>query len=539
MGISGYKNAFCAAICILSAISTVSSQCCNHQPETCEWQGQWHSASEGSPNLSLYPTFVSTQPSSLYIFVQDLSGTVTSATTFHITTSNTVISFDYFFDAPTADPYDYMQAYFVNTATQFTVLLSSMSVQSGSWRHNEVACNSRNYFCCGSSSLIPCQGLIKFASFVDNNKRQALFAVDNVGICGAVSTSTTKTTTPATPTTTTFPTLPPPNPSDCCRFDSDICGSTLTSWYWSAQTPPYLLVPDYSGNFLWADTVGAQVKTSVFNNVTPETEFSLTYYISTTGVLLYLNFLPNGQSTKVLAIVGTIGNQWSTIAFQCGTCCGGGSCDGELFIQIYSETPYFTVAIDNADIDSSCHSSFPCCYFDDTYLCGYVSGNDDGYNWRLSNVPSYRRPPSPGSPYVYFEIQNYQAAKDLNVILRSPNIIIDSKTVFTGNIYVQIDLVSTTVSTLKINFYNDDMAVDIPLKAISDTVGLWRTFDFDCEEANCCQGQLSCNGHLEIQAYVQALGAYVLYGVDAFEISNTCDLFPGTEAVKAIKFQPS
>ncbi|GAB6023542.1 hypothetical protein CHUAL_008314 [Chamberlinius hualienensis] len=563
------------AVCLLAVISTVSSQCCDFDSAFCSFDGTWLSTSNKQPNLLSYPNFASTEPSSNYIFLQNSAGTQASNTQFHISAAAEVISFDYFFDSPTKDPYNELQVYFEKNDGSFAVMLAYVQVQSGSWGSISIRCDNTNAYCCGGYDFLPCDGILKVTGLANPTNPEALFAISNIGLCGenptttippttttttipptttktttptttptSPPTTTTTTTPPTTPTTTTAPpttTTPPttstttttptttPTPLEltCCNFDDDSCNAYSSKWYWSQQRSPTSYIPSPNGDYSWTNVSDNQFFLPTAYNVNPNTNFGFSYYVNSNNAALNIYFNPVDDVPTQIGHVSSTGSAWKTFSAVCGACCDGKTCDGQISIES-SGNGNFIVGVDNVQVDGQCHDSFSCCYFNDKAICGYTSANVNGYKWQPSHTSKPVNPPvSPESDYVYFETIDYSQSQNLNVILRSTSIKITETIVYRANVYADFDNTNSG-NELRISFYNSDRTADIRLATIANPSKNWTIVELECTTETCCKGYARCSGTLEITAFVHGtVGGTVMYAVDALEILNTCGEFPG------------
>ncbi|GAB6023566.1 hypothetical protein CHUAL_008337 [Chamberlinius hualienensis] len=309
--------------------------------------------------------------------------------------------------------------------------------------------------------------------------------------------------------------------SSCCYFDTDDCGVTQVGWYWSEDIIPYDYYPAPTGNYLWTNDTEAQLTFPTVYTVTSETAVTFDYTFDSVYINVLIYFFPTGEPPLQVALINIMAG-WAPFAFQCINCCNGKDiCTGQFTLQV-TGVGSFVGAIDNFEVDGSCHDSVGCCDFDNYAVCGYGSGYFDGYQWNNSRSALPQNPPiSPGSDYAFFEAINYDSPSFLYTKLSTSN----SPTVFhngtfQGNFYVDIGN-SNTANALQINFVSNNL--EHQLGSIKDTGGVWKTFEFSCETVDCCGGQESCSGPIEINAYIEAHGGTVFYGVDAFSVDGNCN----------------
>ncbi|GAB6023545.1 hypothetical protein CHUAL_008317 [Chamberlinius hualienensis] len=314
--------------------------------------------------------------------------------------------------------------------------------------------------------------------------------------------------------------------SACCDFESSDCSPTSSNWLWSKQYDPTSYVPKISGEYLWSDQNGAQVTFFKAYGVTPSTNIYFTYYVSSVTAEIQVYFITDDKPPKLLKTLNFTNSGWEQYFAICNDCCQGSlSCDGQIsVITVGSDS--FATAIDNVEIADHCYDSSYCCYFNDISMCGYIPDNDNNQTWIVSQAKSPVNPPSvsTGSEYIYFETIDYDNPAYLFVNLRSSaHVTITDTTNIRGYFY---NVNSNPNNALIISFYDEDKSLAFEVGSIPDTAGMWRIYEFSCSVETCCFG-VPCTGFVTINAHVEGNGGTVLYAIDAFDIGNTCDFFPG------------
>ncbi|GAB6023553.1 hypothetical protein CHUAL_008325 [Chamberlinius hualienensis] len=547
-----------AAICLLISICSVSSQCCDFDLTTCSWSNSlWVATPDKIPNLIGYPDFDRTKPGGNYIFLQNIIATDGSITTFHISAPGNVISFDYFMDSSDPTPNNVQFEAIFRTSGGFETTIFSTGAKNSLWQHQDIQCDSTNAYCCGG--MPPCDGTLQVTGIVNVGAPTGLFAVDNIGMgcppttttattttstttTSPTTTTTTPTTTTTTPTTatttpttttptTTMTTTAPPPPIPCCDFEVDACGASIGSWKLSKAEAPTIPIPTMSGNFLWSDAPG-EVTFSRYGGITSSSIITISYFINSGSSSLTLSFHPdNGGLVTPFQLIPKDDDNWNTDNFICTKCCGTDlSCYGQFVLTGNGiGGGDYEQAIDNFDVDGQCNS-FHCCYFDDTSNCQFSTKGET--LWISSVTKPPQNPPPNGQPfsgYIYFEVVNYVDAADINDALNSVSSTISADTKFRGNIYAESNNAN---NKLEILFVNTDAASDVSvlLGTVSDTVGMFRIFDADCAVSKCCGDDptvTTCTGYIQFKAIIEkTTGGTALFAIDAFEITDSCGLFP-------------
>ncbi|GAB6023539.1 hypothetical protein CHUAL_008311 [Chamberlinius hualienensis] len=523
----------------------VDPPCCEIDP-TCGWVsggGNWVFSATGSyPDTTNYPNFYSTEPpyNPPYAWIQDRSGALSSTASFTINSITDTFAFDYYFNVIDIPTTCYLNVV-LNINGVVTPVIASITVPYDGWRSYTLKCDNTNDYCCGGKDKFPCSGQIEFDTNYDTRPNEGLAAVTNFG-CSSIITSTTKTSTTTTPTPFPF-TLPPPIPSECCTFETNVCGfsSPANNWYWSVFVLPSYLPPPpriYTApNYLWTNQNGA-IANTLPQTIQPTTTFALSYYI-TSGATLTISFVDSvGNRYPINALYYTAGN-WQHHTIYVRSIPVPSPNSGHFVFEATSITFPFTVAIDDVEKDGQCHGSFPCCYFDDPFICDLIPYPVPippyEWKWSGSSTPMYPIPdPTPPSQYVYFETSGY-TGPEFSASLRTNLIEIDYSVTFRGNFFSYTPTGHDGLQSLEVNFWESSTGTVTNMQTVKLTYGVWEEVDFQCRSVNgdCCQGAMTCTGYLEFAATVQDAGGTVAYGIDAIDINNICPIFPGLAMISS------
>ncbi|GAB6032862.1 hypothetical protein CHUAL_012060 [Chamberlinius hualienensis] len=337
---------FPPSICLLAVVYSASSQCCDFSTTSCSWTGDWKTSPDYVPSTGNYPGFWSSARSIDFKFIEDSSSSELSDSTFHISSKEDIISFDYFFDSPYATASNKLEFYFENVQTGLRILIAGINTPNSNWSFGySFVCDSSNDYCCGGVGDLPCDGRIIVTSTLDPLYHLALFAFDNIGIC---ISGTPKEVEAA------------PSVGTCCDFDTVNCIDPLYSfdWEWSVSIPAP--IPSPGSTFLWSTSNGAE---AVFPSVTianPLTEFSLNYYIGNLYDHILVDLVFSSTLTTVhLGYLSFSSGSWDTYTFPCSNCCDPlyPTCDAKLVVRAIISAVGNYVAIDTVVVNGGCFTA--------------------------------------------------------------------------------------------------------------------------------------------------------------------------------------